>query len=232
MRMEILEREQYLSDRNTSISNFDTDDIFLEDLRMFTKLVSEFRDQNKHLMGKVSFIRNKLLMTISKKTNISREFLSRCTLQEIYSLSLGEKIDINFEKVDEKYIFERKETVSIENGEFSFDKHQVGSQKLVHGIPVSKGKIVAKTIHYNPNLTVEEVKNKILVIQGTDFNVMDLILNSKGILVEEGGILSHASIVSREYGKPCVIGIQDLFKKIPNHVEVLLDGNEGEIHVL
>lgn len=33
---------------------------------------------------------------------------------------------------------------------------------------------------------------------------MDLILNSKGILVEEGGILSHASIVSREYGKPCV----------------------------
>lgn len=228
----ILEREQYLSDRNTSISNFDTDDIFLEDLRMFTKLVSEFRDQNKHLMGKVSFIRNKLLMKISKKTNISREFLSRCTLQEIYSLSLGEKIDINFEKVDEKYIFERKETVSIENGEFSFDKHQVGSQKLVHGIPVSKGKIVAKTIHYNPNLTVEEVKNKILVIQGTDFNVMDLILNSKGILVEEGGILSHASIVSREYGKPCVIGIQDLFKKIPNHVEVLLDGNEGEIHVL
>ena len=177
-------------------------------------------------------VRNKLLMTISKKTNISREFLSRCTLQEIYSLSLGEKIDINFEKVDEKYIFERKETVSIENGEFSFDKHQVGSQKLVHGIPVSKGKIVAKTIHYNPNLTVEEVKNKILVIQGTDFNVMDLILNSKGILVEEGGILSHASIVSREYGKPCVIGIQDLFKKIPNHVEVLLDGNEGEIHVL
>lgn len=61
---------------------------------------------------------------------------------------------------------------------------------------------------------------------------MDLILNSKGILVEEGGILSHASIVSREYGKPCIIGIQDLFKKIPNNVEVLLDGNEGEIHVL
>lgn len=30
--------------------------------------------------------------------------------------------------------------------------------KTVHGIPVSKGKIVAKTIHYNPNLTVEEVK--------------------------------------------------------------------------
>lgn len=105
----IFEREQYLANRATSISNFETDDIFLEDLRMFTKLVSEFRDQNKHLMGKVSFIRNRLLMTISKKSNISRGILSRCTLQEIYSLSLGEKININFEKFDEKYIFERKE---------------------------------------------------------------------------------------------------------------------------
>ena len=46
----------------------------------------------------------------------------------------------------------------------------------------------------------------------------------KGIVVEHGGILSHASIVARELGIPAVIGIKNACKKFKT---IFVDGDKG-----
>jgi pyruvate,water dikinase len=45
-------------------------------------------------------------------------------------------------------------------------------------------------------------------------------------------MLQHGSLVAREYGKPCVAGIDDLFLKFRVGMEVELDGSSGIIKVI
>jgi pyruvate,water dikinase len=50
---------------------------------------------------------------------------------------------------------------------------------------------------------------------------------SKGIIVEHGGILSHASIVARELGIPAVIGITGACEKFKTGDILFVDGEKG-----
>jgi phosphohistidine swiveling domain-containing protein len=60
----------------------------------------------------------------------------------------------------------------------------------------------------------------ILVAKHTDPGWSMLISKAKGLVVEQGGLLSHASIVTRELGIPCIIGA-------PNATAILEDGGEA-----
>jgi len=60
----------------------------------------------------------------------------------------------------------------------------------------------------------------ILVAKHTDPGWSMLISKAKGLVVEQGGLLSHASIVTRELGIPCIIGA-------PNSTALLEDGGEA-----
>ena len=51
-------------------------------------------------------------------------------------------------------------------------------------------------------------------------------------MTDAGGLLSHAAIVSREYGIPGVVGTREGTSLIPDGVQVRVDGNAGEVTVL
>jgi pyruvate,water dikinase len=51
-------------------------------------------------------------------------------------------------------------------------------------------------------------------------------------VTEYGGILCHAAIVSREYGIPCVVCVQDATQVIQDGAQLLIDGTTGSIEVL
>lgn len=46
-----------------------------------------------------------------------------------------------------------------------------------------------------------------------------------GIITDEGGILSHAAIVARELGIPCIVGCTNAVKKIPDGATIAMKGN-------
>jgi phosphoenolpyruvate synthase/pyruvate phosphate dikinase len=52
------------------------------------------------------------------------------------------------------------------------------------------------------------------------------------IITDTGGALSHAAIVSREYGIPGVVGTRDATVLIPDGAHVRVDGDEGTVTVL
>ncbi len=53
-----------------------------------------------------------------------------------------------------------------------------------------------------------------------------------GIVLDQGSVLQHSSVVAREYGVPTVVGTRDATKRIPDGAWVVIDGTEGfaEIH--
>jgi pyruvate,water dikinase len=50
-----------------------------------------------------------------------------------------------------------------------------------------------------------------------------------GVIVETGGPLAHATLVSREYGIPCVTNVNRATERIPDGAMITLDGNAGRI---
>jgi pyruvate,water dikinase len=54
----------------------------------------------------------------------------------------------------------------------------------------------------------------------------------EGAVSDIGGIMSHAAIVSREYGLPAVVGTGFGTKRIRDGQRVRVDGNSGVVTVL
>ena len=52
------------------------------------------------------------------------------------------------------------------------------------------------------------------------------------IVTDSGGLLSHAAIVSREYGIPGVVGCRDATALLKDGMQVRVDGNLGEVRVV
>jgi pyruvate,water dikinase len=75
-------------------------------------------------------------------------------------------------------------------------------------------------------------KGDVLLTEATTeaFNILLPLLAA--IITDSGGALSHAALVSREYGIPGVVGTRDATDRIPDGARVRVDGDKGEVTVL
>ena len=71
----------------------------------------------------------------------------------------------------------------------------------------------------------------ILVAPQTDPSWVPLFVPADGVIVNVGAMGSHAMIVSRELGVPCVAAVADATKLIPDGATVTIDGNAGTVTI-
>ncbi|MFH0837395.1 MAG: phosphoenolpyruvate synthase [Candidatus Aenigmatarchaeota archaeon] len=74
-------------------------------------------------------------------------------------------------------------------------------------------------------------KDSILVTRTTNPDWEPIMKMSSGIITEVGGSTSHAAIVSRELGIPCIVGCPGATKKLKNSQNITIDctGEQGKI---
>lgn len=72
----------------------------------------------------------------------------------------------------------------------------------------------------------------VLVAKTTNPAYTPLMAASIAIVTELGGTLSHAAIVSREYGLPCVVGVKEVTKKLKDGDLVEVDADKGIVRKL
>jgi pyruvate,water dikinase len=75
-------------------------------------------------------------------------------------------------------------------------------------------------------------KGEILVAPGTDPGWTPLFLNAAGLVTEVGGLMTHGSVVAREYGIPAVVGVPDATRAIRTGQRVRVHGDLGYVEVL
>lgn len=73
---------------------------------------------------------------------------------------------------------------------------------------------------------------EILVAPQTDPSWAPLFMVAAGVVVDTGALNSHAMIVSRELGIPCVAGVADASRRIPDGALLEVDGSTGVVTVL
>lgn len=72
----------------------------------------------------------------------------------------------------------------------------------------------------------------VLVARATDPGWTPLFINAVAIVLEVGGMLQHGSLVAREYGKPCVAGIENVTTLLKDGQVVEVDGGNGVIRII
>jgi pyruvate,water dikinase len=104
---------------------------------------------------------------------------------------------------------------------------------VLKGIPASPG------IREGPPLIVEDVRsppanpdkeNYVLIAPYATPMLTLLMLKAIAIITEKGGKLSHAAIVARELGIPCVVGVEHCIEKLKEADWVLVDGGRGVVY--
>lgn len=106
-----------------------------------------------------------------------------------------------------------------------------GSKKR-SGIPTSPGyyqgrlKIILSTDEFNQ---VEQ--GDVIAIPHSDVAWTPLFAKAGAVIAEAGGMLSHSSIVAREYGIPCVVSVTGA-TSLPKNSCVYVDGYQGEVSIL
>ena len=105
--------------------------------------------------------------------------------------------------------------------------------RQVHGVPgcpgIAKGIARVITDSHDPTSLAP---GDILVAPITDPSWTPLFVPAAGVVVDVGAPLSHAIIVSRELGIPCVVSATDATKRIPDGALVEVNGDTGVVTVL
>jgi pyruvate,water dikinase len=103
---------------------------------------------------------------------------------------------------------------------------------VLAGDPVSPG-VVEGTVHvvHSPAGT-QLVPGEILVCPGTDPSWTPLFLAAGGLVMEVGGMMTHGSVVAREYGIPAVVGVHEATRRLHDGQRVRVDGMAGRVTVV
>lgn len=75
-------------------------------------------------------------------------------------------------------------------------------------------------------------KGEILVARATDPGWTPLFVNAAAVILEVGGVLQHGALVAREYGLPCVAGIEGATNLWTDGSMVEIDGSAGTVRLI
>lgn len=112
-------------------------------------------------------------------------------------------------------------------GRFYKPKPRKAKQGECVGQPVSSGIVTGRINILHKADEKPLLAGEILVARSTDPGWTPLFVNAGAIVLEVGGPLQHGALVAREYGKPCVAGIQGATELFQDGELVCVDGNSG-----
>ncbi len=147
----------------------------------------------------------------------------------------GSPQDVEWAMVDDElYVLQSRPITTIGEGDREEDV-DTGSEGdgevLVEGIGASPGcgsgevRVVARLDEID---RIEE--GDVMVTEKTMPDMVPAMKRAAAIVTDEGGLTSHAAIVSRELGKVAVVGTGDASKVLEDGDRVTVDGDKGKVY--
>ncbi len=123
--------------------------------------------------------------------------------------------------------------IMLSDGTAFYDAPSTGdTANTLSGAPVSAGMVegVVRVV-FNPH-GVQLIPGEILVCPATDPAWTPLFLAAGGLVMEVGGMMTHGSVVAREYGIPAVVGVSQATMRLKDGQRVRVNGSSGVVTVL
>lgn len=212
--------------------------------------MSKLKDKVRSFMNTVLFESDgytiEVFTILGKQFNLNPTFIHHLTQQEILDLFNKKKPQvttfserqlafvINF---DRSYFLQGQDALEV----IETFRDVVGDKKVISGKPASLGKATGRVNVINVDYTDlrqlnEEIdkmhKGDILIAQTTAPELIFACKKAAAIVTDVGGLLSHAAIVSREFGIPCIVGTQIATEVFKDGDLVEVDAHKGIIKLV
>jgi len=174
----------------------------------------------------------------------SKQNKIKLTDEQIIELAkLGDKIqqhyrfpqDIEWAMEDgELYIVQSRPVTTITLESFEKNKKEIsveGLKLILKGEPASPGVATGKIKILKSAKEINKLEDgEILVTDMTTPDFVPAMKKAAAIVTNQGGQTSHAAIVSRELGIPCIVGTQTATVDLKNGQIITVDGKEGSVY--
>ncbi|MEJ2157304.1 MAG: PEP/pyruvate-binding domain-containing protein [Desulfobacteraceae bacterium] len=216
-------------------------------LRRVYRIIDLFagtRDTPKHQMLQFQCAVRKRVLTEGRRLvqegrlNVAEDIFD-LTFGDLESAALTPTLDLrairekrtHFLKILKTHVTEFPAVIDS-RGRILRPSHREEKPGEMSGMPVSPGVVSgpAKVLHDPHSKPVN--KGDVLVAYTTDPGWTPLFVNAAAVVLEVGGILQHGAVVAREYGKPCVVGIDRVMTKLQDGQRLEVDGTAGVIRLL
>jgi len=170
----------------------------------YKNIIEKYNSSSRELEAEVleAYI---LILNDPELTNSLSE-LNEANLEEIYDVFL-EQSEV-FKQMDDEYFQQRSEDIEAIGKELIFTLQEI-------------------SIEFDADVPQVIFANELTPNETSSMN-LNLV---KGFVVKEGGPTSHAVIVAKNYGIPCILGISVAEFDIDNAVEVIINGSTGELTI-
>ena len=123
-----------------------------------------------------------------------------------------------------------EQAAGVADGSGTLENGEEGGAILMKGLGASPG-IVSGAVRVVRKLDqLDKVaEGDIIVTEMTTPDMVPAMKRAAGIVTDEGGMTSHAAIVSRELGVPAVVGTGEASKTLSDGRVVTIDGDKGTI---
>tara|TARA_Y100000034_G_scaffold29558_1_gene35669 strand:+ start:2550 stop:6167 length:3618 start_codon:yes stop_codon:yes gene_type:complete len=142
----------------------------------------------------------------------------------------GKPQDIEFAvEMNKVYILQSRPITTVhkeqEEGE------ELSGNVLLEGLGASPGVGIGVVRIIKEMGDLEKIKKgDVLVTEMTNPDMVVGMQKSVAIVTDEGGLTSHASIVSREMGIPCIVGTGEATAKLKEGMKITVDGRSGRVY--
>ncbi len=199
------------------------------------------KDYFKSSINELQFYGEALFEEIAQRTGETVETLKNLMHREVINLLDGKRFDAELMKrrLQHSIIvgrYGKSMTVLTGSDADEFEKRYLQldqSRKEFKGRTACKGIVNGKVkvvINIKDFQKVE--KGDVLVVMNTSPDFMPILGKASAIVAEEGGLTAHVSIISRELGIPCVVGISHITKILKDGDLVEVDADNGVVKIL
>jgi len=211
--------------------------------------MGEWRFRIKKYWAGAEFLVQPLLIEISDRIK-----LDMTTLMWVYSRDEVISAILQKELLSETEVEKRKKsyTLVLDNEQIrlltgkeeqnflkKYIEIELDDVKELIGKPANRGigRGRVKIVHVEDLNRLKQDEQKfrdgdVLVSTMTQVNVVPLMKRAAAILTEQGGITSHAAIVSRELNKPCIVGVKNLTRVLKDGDEIEVDAETGKVRII
>jgi phosphohistidine swiveling domain-containing protein len=109
------------------------------------------------------------------------------------------------------------------------DFTEAAAGESLSGIPVSAGIAKGRVRVLTADLTSELQPDEVLVTEFTDIGWTPFFAHAAAVVVDTGAEMSHAAVVAREFGIPCVVGSIVGSRVLRTGHLVVVDGSSGRV---
>lgn len=107
-----------------------------------------------------------------------------------------------------------------------------GQTEVLRGVAVSAGLAVGPArVILKADTSEHVLPGEILVAPFTDPGWTPYFISAAGIVMDQGGLLSHGSIIAREYGIPAVVNVGPATKLIKTGQTIEVNGTQGTVRI-